>query len=104
MIDWTKPVETRDGRKVRVLCTDGPGEQPVVGLLDGFPTTWCLDGRFHVGHGRDHGADIVEKYTVWINVYPDSETHSHSTWRSREAADRYAGSSRIKCIPVEYTV
>lgn len=33
-IDWSKPVQTRDGRKVRILCTDRVGGlYPIVGLL-----------------------------------------------------------------------
>ncbi len=35
-VDWTQPVKTRDGRSVRVLCTDreGFGELEVVVLIN----------------------------------------------------------------------
>ena len=46
-IDWSKPVRTKDGRAVRVLCTDGPGDYPVVGLAQyyPYPLTWTMQGR-----------------------------------------------------------
>ena len=47
-LDLTKPVQTRDGRKVRVLCTDGPGEWPVLGIVEGRigVDKWDTAGRF----------------------------------------------------------
>lgn len=33
MIDFNKPVQTRDGRKVRILCTDRASDHSVVGLV-----------------------------------------------------------------------
>ncbi len=49
MLDFTKPVTTRDGRAVRILCTDGQGRRPVVGFVEGdeYPSTWSKDGTFH---------------------------------------------------------
>lgn len=56
-IDLSKPVMTRAGKSVRILCTDrklvdrnGCKHSPIVGLIlhdDGFeePFTWYQDGR-----------------------------------------------------------
>lgn len=51
MLDFSKPVTTRDGRKVRILCTDAPGPFPVVGYIignDPFGSirlcTWASNG------------------------------------------------------------
>lgn len=48
--DPTKPVQTRDGRKVRILCTDRRGRRPIVGLIEENDGAECLntfneDGR-----------------------------------------------------------
>lgn len=50
MIDFSKPVQTRDGVLVRILCTDRKGSLPVLGLLP-HPSTegervlsWRADG------------------------------------------------------------
>jgi hypothetical protein len=45
-IDWTKPVQTRDGDPVRILCTDGPEKWPVVGIVKGRVEHWRADGSF----------------------------------------------------------
>jgi hypothetical protein len=50
-IDFTLPLETKDGLKVRILCTDRPGETPVVGIIeDDFQSVcqWYLDGTHEV--------------------------------------------------------
>ena len=46
MIDFTKPVQTRSGKSVRILCTDGPQECEVVGIVEGehVVRTWELNG------------------------------------------------------------
>lgn len=49
MIDFDKPVQTRSGVPVRVLCTDAPGPQPVVGIVPGEDPgveVWSLDGSY----------------------------------------------------------
>ena len=76
-IDWTKPVRTKDGRAVRVLCTDGPGDYPVVGFIDGVdgPECWHADGRYFESFGDNRDLEnapqrIQREY--WVNVYEDS--------------------------------
>lgn len=53
-LDLTKPVKTRDGRKVRILCTDAECTnqdvpQPIVGIVAGEfsgPKAWCANGSY----------------------------------------------------------
>ena len=48
MIEMGKQYQTRDGRAVRILCVDGPGSQPVVGIIEGEDSldTWNMDGTW----------------------------------------------------------
>lgn len=53
MTDFTKlspdeltRVTTRDGRKVRILCVDGPSDGPVVGIFDGVVGAWRENGVY----------------------------------------------------------
>jgi hypothetical protein len=50
-ITTDKQYRTRDGREVRILCTDGRGPAPVVGFIMAEPATvprqWYPDGRFY---------------------------------------------------------
>lgn len=80
-LDLTKPVQTRDGRKVRLLCTDGPGEYPVIGIIecdhDGV-CRWPLNGR--VTMNVDMSIDLVNTpaaprtFERWFNVYASEDT------------------------------
>ena len=73
-IDFTKPLQTRDGKKVRLLCTDAREPYPVVVLYEdtkdvGLRTS---DGKCLVGISC--AADLMnvpEQVTVdgWVNVY-----------------------------------
>lgn len=113
-LDFTRPVQTRDGRAVRILCTDastsltGSGTpQPVVGIIDGYssPQMWCLDGRYWP-HVRMHDSDLIqasEIRTRWVNVYPagTNEDYLHT---NEEKANLAASPSRIACVKVTYQV
>lgn len=54
-IDWSKPVETSDGRPVRVLCTDAGSPHPVVCLVPALNSgdTWA--GRFNLAGASPMG-------------------------------------------------
>ncbi len=60
-ISMTKKYQTKDGRAVRLLCTDAPGPRPIVGLVTdgGIPSvyTWSASG---LAHASPCGADLVE--------------------------------------------
>lgn len=50
-LDFDKPIRTRDGRKVRILCTDAEGledGETIVALVEGVgePLYYHSDGRF----------------------------------------------------------
>lgn len=78
--DPTKPVQTRDGRKARIICTDAKNKlYPVVALIlwpDGEEEieTYTLEGRSCVGHERDRINDLInvpETKSWWMNAYPE---------------------------------
>lgn len=76
MTDFTKPIQTRGGEKVRILCTDAPGDYPIVGLIGGnhVPETWTAKGYHLNWDETPHVMDLVnipETKTFWLNVYPD---------------------------------
>ena len=114
VLDLNKPVQTRDGRKVRVLATDrkGAAYYPVLGLLtqaDGEETveSWTLVGEFYSGDTDE--ADLVnvpEKIVGYLNVYGTRSQYGQTSYRlydSRAIADAEADDmrGRIACIRVE---
>ena len=51
---------TRDGRKATIYATDGAGNRPVHGAIDGEIDDWREDGRwFADGPEDEYGADLV---------------------------------------------
>lgn len=109
-IDWTKPVQTRDGRKVRVLCTDGPEKHPVIGIVEGcgYPNSWAIDGTY-CWDNPDHSLTVVQvpeperEIVMWVNVWQDGNPGT-VTCASKADALRYYSTSeypaRIACVPV----
>lgn len=109
-LDLTKPVSTRDGRKVRVLCTDLKGVHPIVGVVtraDGEEVvlTWLPDGRlsFNVACPGDL-INVPERHVRWVNVYRglDGRMWGASLCVSREMADAHADCNRIACLRIEF--
>ena len=101
-LDFTKPITTRDGRKVRILCTDGPNKSwPVVGYIgNSFSEShWQSNGWYN--DNRADNSDLINppikrKVEFWVNIYPDStENRIHE---SRRDADMYSNPRRIACL------
>lgn len=80
-IDFTKPVQTVDGRKVRILCTDRVDNlYPIVGLVidRGIESThcWTRTGRDTFGE-HDSPWDLInvpprkKKVRVEVRLYRD---------------------------------
>ena len=107
-IDWIKPVQTRDGRKVRVLCIDKAGERSVVGLVVHETAgetiyAWYASGNYM---SNTHNLDLInvpEKRVAWVNMYPDKNALGVPC-KSRDEADKDAAHDREACVRVEYEV
>lgn len=85
-IDFTKPLQTRDGRKVQLLCTDKVGTSyPVVVWLEDIKGTasYTLEGVNVIGEESDIDLmNVPEEVTVdaWVNVYPPIKESTTSTF------------------------
>ncbi len=80
-IDWKKPVQTKGGVSVRILCIDAAGEFPVIGLIAGqHPYVWTRDGIPEVGgYGDEDSLEIVNsppKEKFYISVKEDGSYQS----------------------------
>ena len=78
-----RKVITRDGRSVRIVCTDIMGAlYPVLAVYKKDPThevwnSYTTDGRLYT-EGDDTQADLFfapEKKEGWINVYSDEDKY-----------------------------
>ena len=90
----SRKVVTRDGRNVRIICTDRRGDHPIIALirkqyndeetLDAFTENGCW-GLF----GRESVNDLFfapEKHEGWTNIYRDiyMGTHAGPIFNSKE--------------------
>jgi hypothetical protein len=56
-----KKYKTRDGRDVRLLCIDGPGEYPVIGIINNEDLgEWTSLGRYFPQRPSEHPSDLIE--------------------------------------------
>lgn len=100
------PVATRDGKPVRILCTDRKGPFCLAGLTtragEETPNVWTAEGKFHSGPD-EHPDDLVNRRavferSVWINVF-DSQGMifaGDTPHASRAEADFNAGLAGLK--------
>ena len=110
-----KPVCTRDGRKARIICFDGKGDQPIIALVEAKGNKDALiekvERYFINGHSvfevRETNNDLMmlpEKKEGWVNVYKgiDGITFSRHPHISKEKAIEEAGSlpGRIDTVKV----
>ena len=108
--DPTKPVQTRDGRKARIIATDASDPHfPIVALLTQKaggerPERYTFAGRYYFGDDILRPTDLVnvppEKYVRWLNLYARPGLFTNHI--SREEADKHARPDRIACIRIEF--
>lgn len=102
-LDLNKPVQTRDGRKARIICTDAKGAHPIIALIEGDP----YEEVYHyLNNGTSSNEatgynliNIPEEKELWVNVYPDP---SAVAYINKQNADINAENSRIARIKVTY--
>ena len=78
-----REVVTRDGRKVRIICTDRKGATPIIALVnDGLSEelghAFYSDGK--IFSDEDNELDLFfapEKHEGWINIYADINDNSY---------------------------
>ena len=70
-----RKVVTRDGRDVRIICTDFDNSDfPVIGGVKGSMWPDCFTANGFMVKGAEHPADLFfapEKHEGWVNVYRD---------------------------------
>lgn len=73
-LDWDKPLQTRDGRKVRIYCRDAGGDFPVHGAVcqkngdKWLSRSWTADGIYAIGY-KDPKDLINVPEERWVNLY-----------------------------------
>jgi hypothetical protein len=103
--DPAKPVQTRDGRKARIICTDSKASPhypllALVGKQDGSEIilSFTPGGAYQLGTTgvADDLVNIPEETVLYVNVYPQGYVESTSIPHNSTDANRVA------CVRVVY--
>lgn len=93
--DPSRKVVTRDGRPVRILCTDRKGDTPIIALVnDGLSEELCYsfypDGKTYENYKSEIDLFFApEKHEGWINIFrgKDSPFTGNIIFASKEEAE-----------------
>ena len=111
-----REVVTRDGKNVRIICTDRKNHdsQPIIALVEGDEDdervrSYKIDGKWSVDE-LESSFDLFfapEKHEGWINIYADINNNSHPgnhIFKSKEEAeeDGEKGSGYVTTIKIEW--
>ena len=108
-----REVVTRDGRKVRVLCTDRKGATPIIALVnDGLSEelghAFYSDGKFFRDGNEESDLFFApEKHEGWIivNKWPNGERDTNGIIYSTELDipnKPQVGTHRVATIKIEW--
>lgn len=113
----SKKVVTRDGRSVRIICTDYYANKPIIAKIEGCEHSYSFyeDGRYFT-YGGSSICDLFfapEKHEGWVNIYKagvERETLGclvtryvgSSIWPTEEAAKTAADADDIVTIKIEW--
>ena len=102
----SRKVVTRNGSKVRIICTDKKGDCPIVALittLDGVAeetVTYTKNGKFFGDTSYKYDLFFApEKHEGWVNVYRDLESgelYCGYVYDSEEEAKKRGGIATVK--------
>jgi hypothetical protein len=112
IVEMDKVYTTRDRRPVRILCVDGPWEQPVAGILGANSIArWALNGKYWPDKMEECDLDLILAKTKrggWVNVYMSGGDHvtRDTVFTSKQAAEEKAewlyGTLYIATIQIEW--
>jgi hypothetical protein len=107
IVDFNKPVQTRNGHKVEIKFTDGRGPFPVHGYVGNSTgiTCWKYNGKF-LKTEEDCTQDLVNVKTKrYINLYREGNNISIGHyWTTLEEASKWhdVGGGYLKTVEVEW--
>ena len=92
----SRKIVTRDGRAVRIICTDFQSEKPIIGLVkidenEEGAYNFSKDGRNNLK--EDVVEDNLDLFFVpikkegWVNIYQDNKFKWNSIFDTKEEAE-----------------
>ena len=109
------PVITREGKRVRIICTDAKSIYPVIGLVDngicGERFVSCQKNGRESNDVFESKADLFfaekneRKHEGWVNIFRGltyNELFCGKIYASKEKAESYANDTTLATIKIEW--
>lgn len=100
-----RKVVTRDGRNVKIHCTNYCSNQPIIAEVEGvdYSTSFYLNGRFLSTEESMNDLFLApEKHEGWMNIYPGSIKYGGEIYDTENDAKNSASSSVVATIKIEW--
>ena len=102
-------IVTREGKPVRIICTDYYGETPIIAKIEECEYSYSFyeDGNF-LSCGEPSHLDLffaTNKHEGWVNVYKSGFSWSLGTniWQTEEEAKKWVGAADyVTTIKIEW--
>ena len=109
--DPSQKIVTRDGRTVRIICTDAKGDETIIALVynkirdEENVYTYNKDGYFY--GDNDSCLDLffdTNKREGWINIYSEQEYRhpGENIFATKEDAIKYKSINYIDTVKIEW--
>ena len=98
----SRKIVTKDGRNVKIHCTDYLGIQPIFATIEGdaYPCNFCKNGRYMINEESPRDLFFAsEKNEGWLNIYR-SESGFYlrgNPYKSKEEAEKVAKANYKTC-------
>ena len=107
----SQKVVTRDGREVRIICTDAKGDEPIIALIynknrdEENVYTYNREGIFY--KDNDSCLDLFFapiKREGWVNIYSEQEYRypGENIFNTKEEAIKYKDINYIATVKIEW--
>ena len=107
----SQKVVTRDGREVRIICTDAKNDEPIIALVydnnldEENCYTYNRDGYFYEKDVScsDLFFDNIKK-VGWVNIYSEQEYRhpGENIFKTKEEAIKYKDINYITTVKIEW--
>lgn len=101
----SKKVVTRDGRAVKIHCTNFSSNQSIIAEIEGenCSESFTSDGKyFNEGNSQKDLFFAPEKQEGWVNLYKGNVVYAGSVYSSEEEAIKNSNSRTIVTIKIEW--
>ena len=103
----SKKVVTKEGKKVRMICTDARGSYPVVALIEESyydnALSYTEDGKLYNGESNVYDLFFApEKHEGWVNVYRDFDDMMCGSVFATEEDAKCNAKTAIATVKIEW--